>query len=319
MTLKSTLLAASALTLAAQANAQFTVISQAIEDLNHLASTTGQNRNEMILNNTGSNTGRFGAARYDTDILGGAAGAPDFWDSSLFTLTGATLTLVEEAGRNSNNGTLSGRVGAYFMNTAQNSDWTVASLNSVDNGDAGPDSGTPGDGWYGNNNARPGNVGGGATGANNVDSRSNGGGGLPTFWDGMSWVNHTFDSGNSAETAVIDLTSGGASLAQIQSILADWVAGNNAGLGLGGEFGNQTFWQSVSADGGVSVGSTINGDATYSGVSTDDGTAVGGLGNNGPGTGTSYLTLTFVAVPEPSAFALLGIGMASLLIFRRRS
>ena len=105
------------LALFANAASAAIVISNAIEDLNHLAGNA-QDRNEMILNNTGSLTGRFGAVRFDAAIIG----AQGFTDASQFTLESATLTLTEQASRNGNNGSLSGRVGAYFFNTAENSE-----------------------------------------------------------------------------------------------------------------------------------------------------------------------------------------------------
>lgn len=293
------------------------VISNAIEDLNHLAGNA-QDRNEMILNNTGSLTGRFGAVRFDTAIIG----AEGFTNSSLFTLESATLTLTEQAGRNGNNGSLSGRVGAYFFNTTENSDWSTGSAASVNSGNAGSDSTTPaGDGWFGNTLARPGNFGGGATGANNVDNRSNGAANaLISFTDGVAFQNHTFDASNSAETVTIDLTAGGASLEEIQSLLADWVAGNNAGIGLIGEFGNQAFFQSNGIAAGNSVGSSIDGDTSLSGLSIDDGSVAGGIGGSGLGQGTISLNLEFTAVtsiPEPSS-ALLLIGATGAVVARRR-
>lgn len=287
-----------------------TVISNAIEDI---AYTGGgpTNRFETILNNTGSNTGRTGAVRFDTNIL---SAGPAFTDAAQYTLTSATLRLFEESGRNGNNGTLSGQIGGFFMNTAENSDWTVTDANSIDSGGAG--SGNNGDGWFGNSLARPGNFGGGATGANNVDPRSGGGAPLNSFLAGTILANHTWDAGNSNEVIDIDLTLGGASLADIQSVLADWVAGNNAGMGLYGEFGNQSFIQSVGQATGVSVGSSIDGDTSLSGVAQDNGLSPNANPLDGPGSGTVSLILEFEVVPEPSSLALLGLG--GLLVARRR-
>lgn len=280
----------------AQSGSAVTVVSQVVED-GWLFN--GTNRNEHILNNTGSNTGRWGIARFDAVILG----AQDFTDPSQFTLTSATLTLTEEAGRNSNNGSQSGRVGAYFVNTAENSGWTSSNLSTFS--------------WHGNSGGRPGNVGGGTTGNNNVDERSNGSAPLTVgltspapAGDGSSFVAHTHSVANTAETATVDLTQGGATLSDIQSLLADWVAGNNAGLILAGEFGNQSFWQSNGVASGSSVGSTIDGDATDSGNSLEAG--------GGNASGGLFLTLEFepVTVPEPSSALLAGLG--SLALFRRR-
>lgn len=295
------------------ARSAIVVVSQAIEDINYTGNTNSpSNRFETLLNNTGSNTNRWGASKYDADILGAAAGAPAFTDPSQYQLVSATLTLREQAARNTSiNGSQSGRVGAYFLSTAENSDWTVGDLNTIDSGNAG--SGNVGEGWFGNTGARPGNFGGGATGANNVDNRSNGAANpLASFLDGVAFQNHTFDPVNENETVTIDLTAGGASLAEIQSMLADWVAGNNAGLGLMGEFGNQSAWESVGSAAGLSVGSTINGDSTFSGVSNDS-----GLGQDGPGAGTSFLTLSFI-VPEPSSFILCLFGLAVVGLRARR-
>lgn len=297
-----------------------TVISNAIEDLNHLAGAA-RNRNEMILNNTGSNTGRFGLVRFDTAILAAQA----FTDPSQYTLTSATVTLNEEAGRNGNNAALPGTVYSYFMNTTENSDWSVTSNDSVDSANAG--TGTVGTGYFGNSLARPGNFG-NAAGPTNVDSRSNGAANALTgFWGGASSVAHTFDAGNSNEQVTINLTQGGATLAELQSILADWVAGSNAGIGFGAEFGNQSFFQSNNINSGDSVGSTIDGVNTASGVGQDrSDPASGGIVNNGnnavladgDGNGTSFLTLKFTAVvPEPST-ALLSAFAALGLLRRRR-
>lgn len=287
------------------------VISNAVEDLNHLGGGQ-QDRGEMILNNTGSLGGRFGAVRFDAAILS----ALPFTDSSQYTLNSASVVLTEQASRNGNNGTLSGRVGAYFFNTAENSDWLVNVAATTNSGNAGPDSGTPGDGWFGNTLARPGNVGGGAagSGANNADERSDGlASGLDTFWDGTSFVNHTFDTANSAEVVTIDLTQGGASLVDIQSILADWVAGDNAGIGFGAEFGNQGFFQSNSVAAGNSVGSSIDGDTSLSGLALNS--------EGGTGAGTISLVLDFTAVtaiPEPGSAAFLGLFGAGFALRRRR-
>ncbi|MEL6110670.1 MAG: PEP-CTERM sorting domain-containing protein [Planctomycetota bacterium] len=135
-----------------------------------------------------------------------------------------------------------------------------------------------------------------------------------------AFQNHTFDASNSAETVTIDLTAGGASLEEIQSLLADWVAGNNAGIGLIGEFGNQAFFQSNGIAAGNSVGSSIDGDTSLSGLSIDDGSVAGGIGGSGLGQGTISLNLEFTAVtsiPEPSS-ALLLIGATGAVVARRR-
>lgn len=285
-----------------------TVVSNAIEDINYTGNTgSPSNRFETILNHSGTNPGRYGAVKFDTNIL--SAGSA-FTDASQYELVSATLRLHERSGRNGNNGTQSGTIGGYFMNTTENADWTVASLDSIDSGGAG--SGNNGNGWFGNSGARPGNFGGGVTGANNVDGRSNGAAALDSFTAGLILNNHTWDDTNSNEIIDVDLTSAGASLSDIQAMLAEWVAGNNAGLGLYGDFGNQSFVTSVGIAAGNSVGSTIDGDNTLSGVSQDS-----GLGENGPGDGLSNaLILEFRAVPEPSSLALLGLG--GLLIARRR-
>ena len=91
-----------------------TVVSQAVED-GWLFN--GTNRYEQILNNTGTNPNRWGAVRFDAAILSSSA----FTDSALFTLNSATLTLVERTDRDANNGTMTGRVGAAFYDTATNS------------------------------------------------------------------------------------------------------------------------------------------------------------------------------------------------------
>ncbi|MEO0475428.1 MAG: PEP-CTERM sorting domain-containing protein [Planctomycetota bacterium] len=285
-----------------------TVVSNAIEDINYTGDTSNPtNRFETILNNSGTNPGRFGAVRFDTNIL---SAGPDFTDASQYTLVSATLRLQERSGRNGNNGTLSGTIGGFFMNTAENSDWTITDADSINSGGEGI--GANGPGWYGNSGARPGNFGGGTTGQNNVDGRSNGSAGLTSFTDGLILTNHTWDAGNSNEVIDIDLTSAGASLSDIQDILAEWVAGDNAGLGLYAEFGNQSFVTSVGIASGNSVDSSIDGDTSLSGVSQDN-----GLGQNGPGDGPSNaLILEFEVVPEPSSLALLSLG--GLLIARRR-
>lgn len=274
-----------------------TVISQAIED-GWLYNST--NRNEQILNNTVNNNSRWGAVRFDSTILAAQA----FTDSGAFTLDSATLTLVERTGRDGINGTLSGRAGAAFYDTATVSGWSHSNLSTFT--------------WAGNTQGRPGRVGGTGTtpGANNIDERSNGAAPLlagltrpATAGDGTSWVNHTFSTGGADELVTIDLTAGGASLAEIQSILADWVAGNNAGMVLAGEFGNQAFFDSVSIGLGNSVGSTIDGDATNSGVSLEAGAGDGG--------NAAYLTLNFTpVVPEPSTAVL--SALAALGLLRRR-
>lgn len=293
-----------------------TVISNAVEDVQFFPGNQ-QNRGEMILNNTGTNPGRWGWVRFDSTILG----AQGFTDPAQFTLTSASLVLNEQSGRNGNNGSLSGTIGAAFFDTSQNSDLTVSSLDSLNSGNA--PSGDAGTGFFGNSDARPGRFGGGSGGKTNVDARQNGGGSAlgnspeSSFAADYAKVSHTFDAGNSNEIITIDLTAGGASLAQIQSILADWVAGNNAGIGLGAEYGNQAFFQSNSVDAGNSVGSTIDGDATFSGVSTDQGTE-GNLNANGPGAGTVSLVLEFDAVvPEPSTAVLSSFALFGLLRRRR--
>ncbi|MGJ8698152.1 MAG: PEP-CTERM sorting domain-containing protein [Verrucomicrobiaceae bacterium] len=269
-----------------------TVVSKVVDD-GWLFNQT--NRDELILNNTGSNTGRWAAARFDTAILSAQA----FTDSGQYTLTSATLTLQEDASRDANNGTLSGRVGAAFYDTAANDDWTATTA--------------PTGGWSGNTGGRPGNH--GTTGISNIDERSNGAAALTvgltspaTAGDGTSWVNHTFTTSNSAETATIDLTNGGATLTDIQSVLASWVAGNNAGLLLAGEFGNQSFWGANDVASGNSVGSTIDGVATSSGNSLEAGNGEAGRG--------AFLTLEFTAIPEPST-GLVG-ALAGLMLLRRR-
>lgn len=302
------LLVAATSALATTADAEI-VISNAVEDLNHTGNAAAADRFEMIVNNTGSTTGRFGAARFDTAILT----AQPFTDPSQYTLNSASILLTEESGRNTNNGVLSGRVGAYFLNTAENSDWRVNVAGTTTAGNAGPDSATPGDGWFGNTLARPGNFGGGAAGPNNVDDRSNGAASLAAFTDGVAFQAHTFDLGNSAEAVSIDLTAGGASLVDIQSILADWASGNNAGIGFMGEFGNQAFFQSNSFAAGTSVGSSIDGDTTLSGGAINL--------EGGTGAGTISLVLDFspvTAVPEPGSATLLGLVGLGLAIRRRR-
>lgn len=272
-----------------------TVVSKVIED-GWLFNST--NRDELILNNTGTNPGRWAAARFDSTILA----AQPFTDAGQYTLTSATLTLVEDSSRNGNNGTLSGRVGAYFYNTSQTSGWTSSNLSTYT--------------WHGNSAGRPGNVGGGATGDNNVDERSNGAADLSfglvspaAAGDGASWMSHTFVSGDPDETATIDLTQGGATLADVQSLLASWVAGDNAGLILAGEFGNQSFWGANDVTLGGAVGSTIDGDATNSGISLEAGNGEDGRG--------AFLTLEFDVVPEPSVSILGAIGLFGLLRRRR--
>lgn len=262
-----------------------TVVSNVIEDFWLF---NGTNRNELIMNNTGTNAGRFSAARFDTDILSAQA----FTDPTQFSLSSATLTLVEQTSRNDNNGTMSGRIGAAFYNTLENADWSGAAY--VNDGNSGSGVSNQTDGWFGNSGGRPGRLGGtGPAGApNNVDERSNGNEDLTsglvspaTGGDGVSWVDHTFTLADDLETATIDLTAGGATLDDIQSILADWVAGNNAGLVLTGEFGNQSFWGANAFASGASVGSTIDGDSTFSGTSIEEG--------NGQGGPSLFLTLEF--------------------------
>lgn len=302
------LLAALAAAMTAQA-APITVVSNVVEDIWLFNAT---NRDEMILNNTGTNGGRWNANRYDATILA----AQPFTDAAQYELTSATLTLKEDASRDGNNGTQQGRVGAYFYNTLENSDWSLT--NTAIGGNSGAGVSNDVGGWYGNSNGRPGRLGGnGPAGApNNVDERSNGAMDL-TFGlaapapagDGGSWVDHTFVSGagNENETATIDLSNGGATLADIQGILADWVAGDNAGLILAGEFGNQSFWRSNNVASGVSVGSTIDGDSSASGVSLEDGNGQAGAD------AASFLTFTFQRViPEPGSAALSLLAIAGL-------
>lgn len=301
------LLATVAAAMTAQA-APITVVSNVVEDIWLFNST---NRGEMIMNNLGTNGGRWNANRYDATILA----AQPFTDASQYELTSATLTVKEQAGRDGNNGTQQGRVGAYFYNTLENGDWSLANTGLGGNSGAGVSNDVGG--WYGNSGGRPGRLGGdGPAGApNNVDERSNGATDL-TFGltspapagDGSSWVDHTFTTADANETATIDLTDGGATLADIQGILADWVGGNNAGLILAGEFGNQSFWRSNNVAVGASVGSTIDGDSSASGVSLEDGNGQAGAD------AASFLTLTFERViPEPgtavlSMLALAGFG-----------
>ena len=277
-----------------------TVVANSIADL-QIFPTNGQDRNEMILGN--ANGDRTYVTRFDTTVI------EPFLNSD-YNLVSASVRLVEQFGRDGSNGNQARNVSSYFLATGGNSLWNyndVANLNSTQDGT------TP---WLGNTQARPGRFGGqGSGGPSNVDLRADiDNPQLGTAFGAIQFVTGQQDS------MMIDLTAGsGITLADIETILADWVAGDNAGLGFmdadsvlfGGTAPGQIFFQSGNVAGGNPVNSTINGMVAGSGVAQS--------GELGQGLGGPQLVLEFEfkGVPEPGTASILSC-LALLAINRRK-
>ena len=118
--------------------------------------------------------------------------------------------------------------------------------------------------WFGNTQARPGRFGGQGSGGNsNVDIRAD----IDNPQLGTAFGDINFATGQS-DSMTIDLTNGsGLTTEVIKTILSEWVAGNNAGIGFADStssaFGlpaeDQIFFQSNDVPAGNSVDSTVNG------------------------------------------------------------
>ena len=243
------------------------VLANSIADLQVFPSN-GQDRNEMIVGE--ANGQRVYIVRFDTSVI-----AP--YLNSDYELVQAEVLLTEQASRDALNGNAIARIESYFLDTVECDFW---SYDDIDNLHVLQNGVLP---WFGNTQARPGRFGGDNTDGNsNVDTRAD----IDNSNQGVASGQILFLIGN-ADHLAIDLTNGsGLTLETIESILADWVAGDNAGLGFTDRDATaQRFFQSGSVAAGNLVNSTIDGQIA--------GTGVAQAGEAGNGLGGPQLKLIF--------------------------
>jgi len=136
---------------------------------------------------------------------------------------------------------------------------------------------------------------------------------LPVAWHESTEVLHNlYGAGvNLAQTFTLPTVAGRAG-AEVMVVgwtgnFADWNTAFAANTGTSGLFA----WTGSALSGGTLAWANGTGDPNFSPPDVPTALTVGAGGYNG-------LVLQMVAIPEPSTFALVGLGAAALLIFRRR-